>query len=78
MEKQIEREELTTISLRIPKRWLEFFREYAIWIGYEDNPDEGVSKILHELVQDDIHGLLDRMVEVAPLKVKKLKKRYNL
>ena len=75
---KIEGEEFIKVSISMPKRILEFLREYGEWIGFDGNTDEFVGEFIIESVEASIYGALDRMREVAPLKVEYFKKKFKL
>jgi len=75
---KVESEEFIRVSIPMPKRILEFLREYGEWIGFDGNTDEFVGEFIIESVEASIYGALDRMREVAPLKVEYFQRRYGL
>ena len=75
---KVESEEFIRVSIPMLKRILEFLREFGEWIGFDGNTDEFVGEFIIEAVESNIYGALDRMREVAPLKVEYFKKKFKL
>ena len=75
---RIESEEIVRVSIPMPKRIVEFLREYGEWVGFDGNIDEFVGEFIVEAVEASIYGALDRMREVAPLKVEYFRRKYKV
>lgn len=75
----IEGEEFVRVSIPLPKRFVEFLREYGEWVGYDkDRLDEFIGEAIAESVEAYVYGRLDEMKHVAPLKVEQFKRKFNL
>ena len=73
----IEKEEWVNITLSMPKRFIEFLKEYGEWVGYDD-PIEFVGEETRIAIETRIYNLLDDANPVAPWKVSYFKKKYGL
>ncbi len=76
---KIEGEELIRVSIPMPKKILEFLREYGEWIGY---PSEEMNDFMRDYIIDAVETLilgdLDNAKQIAPLKVEYFKKKFKL
>jgi len=75
----IEGEEFVRVSIPLPKRFVEFLREYGEWVGYEkERLDNFIGEVITESVESYIYGRLDDMIHMAPLRAQKFRKKFNL
>ncbi|AIY89913.1 hypothetical protein [Geoglobus acetivorans] len=75
----IEGEEFVRVSIPLPKRFVEFLREYGKWVGYEeDETDKFIGEAITESIESYIQSKLDDMLLLAPVKVQKFRKKFNL
>jgi hypothetical protein len=66
---RIEGEEFVRVSIPMPKRFVEFIKEFGEWIGIDKNElDEYLGEYIIESVKASIWGDLDNVKAVAPLK----------
>jgi len=67
--------EVEQITVRIPKIFLDFIREYAKWI--DEDPDEYIEDTIVQAVASRIWGDLDDLRAFAPNKAKYFVEKYN-
>ncbi len=67
--------EMEDVTVRIPKVFLDFIREYAKWI--DEDPNEYLEELIVQAVASRIWSELDDLRAFAPNKVKYFVEKYN-
>ena len=67
--------EIEQITVRIPKVFLDFIREYAKWI--DEDPNEYIEDTIVQAIASRIWCELDDLKAFAPNKVKYFVEKYN-
>ena len=76
---RIEGEEFVRVSIPMPKKFVEFIKEYGEWIGCEKNElDDFLGEFIVDSVEVSIYGRLDEINAVAPRKVQYFRRKFKL